>query len=441
MRVRAARLARDERGATTATVALSLVALVGMVVLTIDVGSLMTMRRGMVNAADAAALAAAQSCAGTDPGEAPAQAADALATANVTGATNTRFQVEGACPDASGQVTVGYEAPQQLFFAPLLGFPDSLDVHAEATAMWGAAGGGNSTPVMLDMSRLRGDCKVPDTPVGTQCVLWYDSDLVSGQWGLMNLDQWNVAPGDHCTSAGTSDRRYWIQHGYPTTLTMADPGPTYVCADSGAGDPVWTNALAKEVGKIKLFPVNDPAQQLVVSGKVDKYAISGFSALLLKELLKGTDPGVADSTSTSTTKGTNCGGAVAFPPNTVNLDSLGYAKSCFTVPPDTITNLKLKKGGTTYKECATGVPLPCYSYDSATHVVTWSGIATSGVNVTFDWSKSTTTTTPGKCGSAPDATPSNAFCLITEWRGYQTTAGPLSSSAVDVGVKAVRLSY
>ncbi|MFN2489230.1 MAG: TadE/TadG family type IV pilus assembly protein [Actinomycetota bacterium] len=439
MRVRLAHLRRDDRGASTAIVALCLVALVGMVVLTIDVGGLMTMRRGMVNAADAAALAAAQSCAGTNPGEAPAQA-DALAIANVGGATSTKFQVDGACGGASGQVTVGYQAPQQLFFAPVLGFPDSADVHAEATAMWGAAGGGNTTPVMLDMSRLRGDCKVPETPVGTQCVLWYDSDLVSGQWGLMNLDKWNVAPGDHCTSAGTSARRYWILHGYPTTLTMAEPGPTYVCADSGAGDPVWTNALAKEVGKIKLFPVNDPSRQLVVSGKVDKYAISGFSALLIKELLKGTDPGAADSTSTSTSRG-KCTADVSFPPNTVNLDSLGYIKGCPTVSPDTITNLKLKKGGTTYKLCAVGVAEPCYSYNPAIHLVTWSGVATSGVNVTFDWSKSMTTTTPGKCGPPPDGTPSNAFCLITEWRGYQTTAGPLSSSAVDLGVKAVRLSY
>src|ERR687892_1883388 len=53
---------REERGATAVIVVLSLFALFGMIVLTVDVGGLLWARRGMVNASDAAALAAAQSC-------------------------------------------------------------------------------------------------------------------------------------------------------------------------------------------------------------------------------------------------------------------------------------------------------------------------------------------------------------------------------------------
>ena len=51
-----------EDGATLIIVTLSLLALFGMMVLVVDVGSLLYARRAMVNAADAAALAAAQSC-------------------------------------------------------------------------------------------------------------------------------------------------------------------------------------------------------------------------------------------------------------------------------------------------------------------------------------------------------------------------------------------
>ena len=53
-----------ERGATAVIVTLSLIALLGLIVLTVDVGQLLFKRRTMVNASDAAALAAAQSCAG-----------------------------------------------------------------------------------------------------------------------------------------------------------------------------------------------------------------------------------------------------------------------------------------------------------------------------------------------------------------------------------------
>jgi Flp pilus assembly protein TadG len=57
----------DERGATAVIVVLSLIALFGLVVLTVDVGQLLFQRRGMVNASDAAALAAAQTWASTIP--------------------------------------------------------------------------------------------------------------------------------------------------------------------------------------------------------------------------------------------------------------------------------------------------------------------------------------------------------------------------------------
>src|SRR3989337_1904714 len=64
----------DERGATIALVAICMMAFMGMVVLVVDVGGLLTLRRRMVTAADSAALAAAQSCAKMNAAEAPGQA-------------------------------------------------------------------------------------------------------------------------------------------------------------------------------------------------------------------------------------------------------------------------------------------------------------------------------------------------------------------------------
>jgi len=86
MRVLSAGRLRNERGAVVPIVALSLIALFGMVILAVDVGGLVAKRRTMVNTNDSAALAAARAyaiqeggalCGGND-GPAGA-AADSLA--------------------------------------------------------------------------------------------------------------------------------------------------------------------------------------------------------------------------------------------------------------------------------------------------------------------------------------------------------------------------
>ena len=64
--------------------ALTLIALCGVIVLTVDVGQLLYKRRAMVNASDAAALSAAQSCAGLLDNDNPEALADAFAVDNVS---------------------------------------------------------------------------------------------------------------------------------------------------------------------------------------------------------------------------------------------------------------------------------------------------------------------------------------------------------------------
>ena len=118
----------DEGGAVLLLVVLALVAVVGMLVLVFDLGSLVSTRRTAVKAADAAALAAAQSCFDGDAAGAPV-AAQQLGLANMqdsgtslSGTTSTIIAQEGCGTSREyGYVTVRVATNQDLFFAPIFG--------------------------------------------------------------------------------------------------------------------------------------------------------------------------------------------------------------------------------------------------------------------------------------------------------------------------------
>src|SRR5436190_1568142 len=136
----------NERGAVVVIVALSLIAIVGMVVLTVDVGGLLYRRRQMVSASDAAALAAAESCAlGSVKAGDPEANADTFAQDNVQAVTIAGGIVTGetanctpGTPARSGHVTVQYQTTQDLWFAGIFGRSQN-DVVTKATAEWGGA--------------------------------------------------------------------------------------------------------------------------------------------------------------------------------------------------------------------------------------------------------------------------------------------------------------
>src|SRR6186997_1913441 len=116
------RLHQDEEGVTAIIVALCLISLVGMLVLVVDVGGLLYRRREMVSGSDAAALAAAKTCAVpavTDPTD-PQVQANTAAMNNVTGltASNMSGWNTSGCSTIvrtpRGYVTVQYSYPQQL---------------------------------------------------------------------------------------------------------------------------------------------------------------------------------------------------------------------------------------------------------------------------------------------------------------------------------------
>ncbi len=300
----------EERGANAVMVALLLVVLLGMLSLSVDGGFLYLKFRGMRNANDAAALAAALSCAkGEGQVEADAQA-DLLATRNVSDANDDLAPpvYDPSCDAPAGKVTVHYEGEQKLFFSQVVGVSSPKPVGATATASWGLAGGAaRVAPLMLSMDRLS-DC---DIPYGenlviheTWCSFWWDNDpdnLGNAAWGLMNLDQWNVLPTDQCSNAGQSSYASWLEFGFPGTLLMNPyPEPTYACRDSGFFGGALDNAIETAIatGEPYAFPVNDPSQQIDSDGNLcpspgctpDKYYIVGFAWLKLIGIYRWQDP-------------------------------------------------------------------------------------------------------------------------------------------------------
>lgn len=209
MRRRARRLG-EQRGAVAVIIALCLVVLMGAVALSIDVGGLLLRRREMVNGADAAALAAAQSCSKGQGVASATIAADHEFVLNSPGAAASGYQLSSivvapTCGGAAGHVTVTYKSPQQLYFAQVLGFKDSSDVSTAATASWGP---GAMTPVVLNVGPSQsgtnscaiGPISYPST--GQDCYFLYNNTTgapgQTGTMGALDLTEWDVASTGPC---------------------------------------------------------------------------------------------------------------------------------------------------------------------------------------------------------------------------------------------------
>jgi hypothetical protein len=435
---------RDERGATAVFIAVSLVALLGMLSLSVDGGALMLKRRGMVNAADAASLAAAQSCANGKGDTDAISHADSIATSNIANAVRQSISFLPACNSPFGEVAVEYRSLQDLFFSPVIGVDSPKPVDGLATALWGVLGTGNPAPIELSGTQLRG-CGWPDLPIGSECAFWYNNEgAFNGQasWGLMNLNLWGVAPSASCNSSGGSnDIGDWIVDGYPDMLTVVPP-PQYVCLMPGARAGNWQNDLESQIGKTKLFPVNDENRQVTRSGAictaaqqaagtcdVDKYAIVAFAHLLLKDVLDGNDP---EAIGTPGAAGHCRVNRFDFaPPPGDNTYSLPESLcSSANVANLTVTS---QGGGPP----VTFVENTHYTYNPTTFTITWLGAA-QRVRIEWDFS---TPGIPGRCG-ALDPDP-NAKCLIVEYLGLTTVAGAPcdpEDGCEDFGVRAIRLS-
>jgi Flp pilus assembly protein TadG len=296
----------EERGAVATLLVLLGVVFLGMLALAVDGGLLLVKFRGVRTANDAAALAAALSCA-TGEGQASADGqADMLAASNVSDAVTLAAAVyDPACDAPAGKVTVRYGGSQRLMFSPVVGVSSPKPVDAAATATWGAAGASNRvSPLMLDMNRMS-DCQIPFGPdlyEGKVCTFWWDNDpdnLGNAAWGLMNLGLWGVSPGSGCSNAGQAQYQEWIEFGFPGVLELNAPDPTYVCRDSGFFGGALDRGIEKAIatGQPYAFPINDSTNQVDRNGAVcpppctpDKYYIVGFGWMKLTALYRRQDP-------------------------------------------------------------------------------------------------------------------------------------------------------
>lgn len=139
-----------ERGAVAVLVALLMIVLLGFAAFALDVALIAWTRAQLQTGADAAALAIAQSCAGSGPAgcqTAAAATAQTLAAANVKNGNATADPPRFASP---GTVSVHVLAKDstgpgvQLGFAQVLGIPRT-QVDANATAAWGSPYAGTAS--------------------------------------------------------------------------------------------------------------------------------------------------------------------------------------------------------------------------------------------------------------------------------------------------------
>jgi Flp pilus assembly protein TadG len=340
MRVRRFNLIRvrhEEHGAVLAIVAISLICLLGMLVLTFDLGRGVALKRNMVNGADAAALAAAMEC-GQANGEGPArlQAADLLADNNpaatiLPGTAGFRINpgpaqcdgVPSPDPDNNPTVTVTVSVPQEYFFAPIFGINNGT-VMATATAEW-SVGDSNPAPLKIDQLKIE-ECLEegePNPEGKVDCYFTFEG--TGGQWGWLNLPEgWPIKGQDlnpkNCASSkgGTKDLEDYIggmggmgTPGDPALLPgLWDPTgggnpPTWVCAANGRIDDArdaivnWVINVTTlmQQGKLEsepvvLFPVvacNGAAPPCFVwkTGSQAAYPVVRLQGFYVRELWKG----------------------------------------------------------------------------------------------------------------------------------------------------------
>jgi hypothetical protein len=414
---------RDESGATLVIVTLSLLAIFGVMILVVDVGSLLYTRRALVTGSDAAALAAAQSCAGTTDTDSPEAFADMNAAANVIGVDTAGINITGSvnCDSgSSGWVSVEYKKNLQLFFAPVLGLQKTNDVRTAATAHWGPAGSASPVPVVF--SNIQSSCQFPNPGViGSTCPIWYSNKQLSGSsFGFLNFELWDVPKTESkCNNNYQIDDA--ISGVVPTgQLDLNYPDPTWVCAYSGNG--VWPSFFGDWVNnsnpKVKrVFPVSGPTGSdpdgvwQPPPDNVNVYDIIGFVTLELTHVYDGAD---------------TVGARTACPPTLIpavgTYDLKTFCGGGHPASSIIANSVKVK-------------PNKDFSYDPATGIVTVTKADSTRV-VEFDYMQN------GPCGPVPaDLAYNNGndlHCIVTTWRGHQV-GGSNPGGGADFGTEAVAL--
>jgi hypothetical protein len=340
----------DERGATAVMMMFLLVVLIGMLSLSVDGGLLWTKYRQVRRANDAGAMAAALEC-GVSGNESKANAsADLVAAGNASdvkgvpgsapGSLNGYNAYDTSCGASKGSVTVHYGSLQttgggvQLMFWPAVcallpscSVSAARDVGAQATAIWGFAGGGPVFPLAIGKDRLS-TCGIPsamtDADVGqTRCAFYFSnsgSDASNWTWGLIDLDTWNanIADGNACNSGSAPNtQKYQDWYANPPSEGLKDDpmnNPTYVCLTPGKKNVLYdvgnspNNVLSSAVLCATATTTTDVAKYCPSSGQATTYSfpvsasttvtsgatffgIVGFASLQPANLCQGANDG------------------------------------------------------------------------------------------------------------------------------------------------------
>ena len=236
------RVVRDERGAIAVLVAICAVVIFGFAAYAIDSGHLWQARRGLVTAADGAALASAKDYA-------LGKAGCSTTAGSFVAANNSLASVSSCEPSvgtSSGHVTVAAQRAVDFSFAGIFG-AQSKQIHAITTAEWGnPTGAANLRPFGLCLTANPAFAQwlnLPLGPVGdsgTIRITYGKSQPsacgtnVPGNWGVMDFDG---------GSNSNNDTKAWTRNGYPGEVAVG----TAVPGDTGA----FSNSLDSELGYLQ----------------------------------------------------------------------------------------------------------------------------------------------------------------------------------------------
>lgn len=230
----------QERGAVAVTFALLLVALVGFIALAVDMGATYAKRQELQNAADSAALAAAQECA-TEGCDGAAAEATKYSEANVRQQVDT--VTSSVTYPAGNVVQVDVTGEQEHWFLPVVPFaPDSSTVSAKALAVWGNPTSGT---ISLPLTFSGCDFEKQGGASGDLVTVKFTKADEGCDWG----PDGNVMPGGFAyIGEGTCKVHVDVSGWVPS-----DSGNNFPSGGEGCG----ASDIASYVGKVVLLPIFD----------------------------------------------------------------------------------------------------------------------------------------------------------------------------------------
>jgi hypothetical protein len=413
---------QGEQGATAVIVVLSLFALFGMIVLVVDVGGLLWARREMVNASDAAALAAAQSCVGVmEDAEAFADEYAVFNTDDVVTTGNNITEQVNCHENRAGYVSVEYTKDWPLFFGGVLGADNVGEVTTEATAHWGASGTANPIPLVIYVTALQGPCDIPNVDPGATCYIWEANDfgVGGGNFGFLDVEEgWNVSKDAQCSNSGGANQvADWISGPPVEAVGVNYDNATWVCTREmeGGSNPAW-QALEGLVGEERDFPIVGPTpgdgEPWFIETPQSKYNVIGFAHFEIMDVRMASK---LDSGEVA------CSGITKTTPQPVDL------MACVGAPSDATYDDSAVFGGNW------GTSNPQIDSDG---LLTWTGTLPNGSkSVTFHYASLLS-----NCGGVPPPDGNaSAHCLVLKWNGASIGEGPCVGCGADLGRYAISL--